>query len=144
MIWNNGWTHKHAPAPATPGNPHDGDPRHPDHAKPYVQDYIEEFGIRKVEGDALVTRVKAGRGLCRQAILKYVDEDAYELYRAKLEPLRDQVREELDRLLARRAERPERNDPRVPDEERPDDRREVDVRRRGREKDQFARGIRGR
>ncbi len=75
------------------------DPRHPDHAKPYVQDYIEEFGIRKVEGDALVTRVKAGRGLCRQAILKYVDEDAYELYRAKLEPLRDQVREEVDRLL---------------------------------------------
>ena len=75
------------------------DPRHPDHAKPYVQDYIEEFGVRKVEGDALVTRVEAGRGLCRQAILKYVDEDAYELYRAKLEPLRDQVRGELDRLL---------------------------------------------
>jgi hypothetical protein len=25
------------------------DPRHPDHAKPYVRDYIRRYGARKVE-----------------------------------------------------------------------------------------------
>ena len=30
------------------------DPKHPDHKKPYVQDYIREFGVRKREANALV------------------------------------------------------------------------------------------
>jgi len=38
-------------------------------------------------------------GWLAQAILKYVDEDARAHYRAKLEPLGDQVREEVERLL---------------------------------------------
>ncbi len=54
------------------------------------------------EGDALVTWVEAGRELCRQAILKYVDEDAPALYRAKVEPLRDRVRDEVVRHLEAR------------------------------------------
>jgi hypothetical protein len=40
------------------------DPRHPDHFKPYVQNYIHEFGARKVEANALVVRPEAGRKLC--------------------------------------------------------------------------------
>ncbi|MDD2869745.1 hypothetical protein [Neomegalonema sp.] len=52
------------------------DPRHPDHAKSYVQDYLRKFGARKVEANALVTRPEAGRRLCREAILKYVDAGA--------------------------------------------------------------------
>lgn len=52
------------------------DPRHPDHAKSYVQDYLSSFGARKVEANALVTRPEAGRALCREAILKYVDAGA--------------------------------------------------------------------
>ncbi len=75
------------------------DPRHHDHKQPYVQDYLTEFGARKVEANALVARVAAGRELCRAAILKYVDDDAPHLYRAKLEPLREEVREEVLRLL---------------------------------------------
>lgn len=49
-------------------------PRHPDFAKAYVQDYLAQFGARKVEANALVTRPAAGRQLCRDAILKYVDD----------------------------------------------------------------------
>jgi hypothetical protein len=42
--------------------------RHPDHYKPYVQDYLRKYGVRKVESDALLKRPEAGRELCRQAI----------------------------------------------------------------------------
>jgi len=51
-------------------------PRHPDHQKPYVQDYLRQFGARKVEANALVVRPDAARQLCRVAITEYVDDDA--------------------------------------------------------------------
>jgi len=75
------------------------DPRHKDHKQAYVQDYLRRFGERKVEANALVVRPDAGRELCRQAILKYLSEDAPERYRESLEPFRDQVREEVLRQL---------------------------------------------
>ena len=40
------------------------DPKHPDHQKDYVQDYLEQFGPRKCEANALVTRQAAARQLC--------------------------------------------------------------------------------
>lgn len=74
---------------------HLNDPRHPDHKKPYVQDYLRRFGVRKVEANALVVRPQAGRELCRQAILRYVSEDAPMRYQERLEPWRHQLREEI-------------------------------------------------
>jgi hypothetical protein len=75
------------------------DPRHRDHRKPYVQDYLREFGARKVEANALVVRPREGRELCRQAILKYVPASAPAAYQAKLAiiraELRDAIRERL-------------------------------------------------
>jgi hypothetical protein len=41
----------------------DGD-RHPDHYKPYVQDYLRRFGAKKSEANALVVAPEAGRRLC--------------------------------------------------------------------------------
>lgn len=52
------------------------DPRHADHRKSYVQGYLAEFGARKVEANALVTRPEAGRELCLAAIRRYVDTGA--------------------------------------------------------------------
>ena len=78
---------------------HLDDPRHHDHNKPYVQDYLARFGARKVEANALVVRPEAGRELCRQAILRYLDEDAPERYQASLKPRRAQLQEALRRLL---------------------------------------------
>ena len=48
------------------------DPRHPDHFKPYVQNYIAEFGVRKCEANALVVEPEIGRQLCRDAILEHI------------------------------------------------------------------------
>jgi hypothetical protein len=78
------------------------DKRHPDHYKPYVQSYLREYGVRKVESDALLKVPEIGRELCRQAILKYVPASAPRRYRAKLAPVCVELRRELDRLLGRR------------------------------------------
>jgi hypothetical protein len=75
------------------------DKRHPDHLKPYVQDYLAKYGVRKVESDALLKRPEAGRDLCRRAILKYVPANAPRRYRNKLKPVRAELRREINRLI---------------------------------------------
>ena len=76
------------------------DRRHPDHRKAYVQDYIRRYGVRKVEANAPVIQVEAGRELCLDAICKYVPENAPKEYVAKLLPYRAQVREAVEEMLA--------------------------------------------
>jgi hypothetical protein len=71
------------------------DPKHCDHFKPYVQDYLKRFGARKVEANALVARPEAGRELCRQAILKYVPEDAIGEYQIRLDAAREELRQAI-------------------------------------------------
>jgi hypothetical protein len=75
------------------------DPRHPDHCKPYVQNYLREFGARKVEANALVVRPEAGRKLCRDAILQYVPANAVARYQRKLIAARVQARDAIAELL---------------------------------------------
>jgi hypothetical protein len=65
------------------------DPRHPDHKKAYVQDYIKKYGVRKCEANALVVRPEAGRKLCRDAILRYLDQDSITKYETWLAEQRD-------------------------------------------------------
>jgi hypothetical protein len=75
------------------------DPKHKDHNAEYVQSYLREFGVHKVEANALVVRPDAGRELCKQAILQYLPEDAPNQYLAALKPRREQVRLEILRQL---------------------------------------------
>ena len=75
---------------------------HNDHHKDYVQSYLREFGARKVEANALVTRPAAGRALCRAAILEYVPADAPDRYEEQLRTEREAVRREIARLMRRR------------------------------------------
>ena len=77
------------------------DEDHNDHGKPYVQDYIREFGVRKVEANALVSRPAAGRELCRRAILKYLAADAPAKFESSLELPRQRMKAEIRRLLMR-------------------------------------------
>jgi hypothetical protein len=67
-------------------------PKHKDHNKPYVQDYLRRFGARKVEANALVVRPDQGRQLCREAILKYINKDGVQAYQQELADYRDEVR----------------------------------------------------
>jgi len=76
------------------------DRSHPDHNKPYVQNYIRRFGARKVEANALVVRPEQGRDLCRGAILKYIDESAVEAYRIDIEAMREEARRAIAERMA--------------------------------------------
>jgi hypothetical protein len=76
------------------------DPRHPDHAKPYVQSYLRRFGARKVEANALVARPEAGRALYRAAILKYVPESALADYERHLAEKREELRLAITEVMA--------------------------------------------
>jgi hypothetical protein len=71
------------------------DEDHPDNDKRYVQEYIEQFGVRKCEANALVKNPELGRQLVRDAILEYLDEDSPEEFEDRLEPYREQLREAL-------------------------------------------------
>jgi hypothetical protein len=75
------------------------DPRHADHQKTYVQEYLKRFGARKVEANALVVRPAESRELCRQAILSYLPEDAPRRYGERLFAVRQEVRAAVARLL---------------------------------------------
>ena len=76
-----------------------GDRNHSDHFKPYVQDYIREYGKRKVEANALVVLPEIGRRLCRDAILRFIPTDAPEKYRRKLHRVRLQLRRAIRKQL---------------------------------------------
>ena len=69
------------------------DPRHPDHLKAYVQNYLRDFGARKVEANALVTRSTAGRKLCLEAICKYLPADAPDRYEQRIAEARRHVKQ---------------------------------------------------
>ena len=71
------------------------DPDHADHGKQYVQQYIEQFGVRKCEANALVVVPDVGRQLCRDAILRHIPAAAVERYERELDGLRQQLREAL-------------------------------------------------
>jgi hypothetical protein len=75
------------------------DPRHPDHNKPYVQNYIKEFEARKVEANALVTRPAQARALCLAAIRKYVSLSGVERYRKWLAKEQEKVKNALPVVL---------------------------------------------
>ena len=56
------------------------DPGHVDFNKPYVKDYIQQYGARKVEANALMSNIPAGRKLCEDSILKYFDVERFQEY----------------------------------------------------------------
>jgi hypothetical protein len=76
-----------------------GDRKHPDHFKPYVQDYIRKYGRRKVEANALVVLPEVGRQLCRDAILRHVSAAAPRRYQRRLQTARRDLRRIIDDML---------------------------------------------
>ena len=76
------------------------DLRHKDNKKRYVQKYLELYGARKVEANALVVRPQEGRDLCRAAINWYVEETAPAEYGAALAPKREELRQIINNILS--------------------------------------------
>jgi len=75
------------------------DPRHPDHDKRYVQDYIAAFGVQKCEANALVVAPEIGRQLCRDSILRHVSAAAPRRYQRRLQTARRDLRRIIDDML---------------------------------------------
>jgi hypothetical protein len=73
-------------------------PRHPDHFKPYVQDYLRRYGSRKCEANALVVRPEAGRKLCADWINRYVTAEDVAAFE---ESLKEERQEFADALAER-------------------------------------------
>ncbi|MBF0259150.1 MAG: hypothetical protein HQK62_09975 [Desulfamplus sp.] len=64
---------------SNPDTPSLDNPKHPDHTKPYVQDYLKRFGVRKCEANSLVVRHEAGRQLLTDTLSQYIsDEQLFE------------------------------------------------------------------
>ena len=58
---------------------------------PIVAKYVEQFGMRKCEANALVIDPEAGRDLCRRSIESYLDEGALDRFAEKEEVVREAV-----------------------------------------------------
>jgi hypothetical protein len=80
------------------------DPAHPECSPLYVRNYVEKYGVRKVEANALGVAPEAGRLLCRKAIERYLPDDYATDYQQKLQSARAAVQAEIQRLLAERGE----------------------------------------
>lgn len=75
------------------------DPGHPDHAKPYVQEYIQRFGVWKCEANALVGHPAEARRLLENAINQFIPVGHSEAVEAANEPGQAAVRREIARLV---------------------------------------------
>lgn len=74
-------------------------PRHPDHHRDYVQDYLKKYGARKVEANAIVVAREMGRRLCEETINKYILREAIGGHREKIEELQQEVKEYVQKLM---------------------------------------------
>lgn len=75
------------------------DPRHPDHFKPYVQDYLTQFGVWKCEANALVGKPPQARALLEEAINRFIPASHPEYAEIRNADGRDAVRGEIARLM---------------------------------------------
>ncbi len=70
-----------------------GSPHHKNYNMPYVQDYIEEFGKRKCEANAIVPMPKIARKFVEDIIKEYLGKDAEKRFLDKRQKIRDEVQE---------------------------------------------------
>lgn len=75
------------------------DPAHPDHFKPYVQDYLANFGVWKCEANALVGNPTRAKALLEDAINEYIPATHPSDVEENNEPSQEAVRTEIARLI---------------------------------------------
>ena len=75
-------------------------PKHRDHFKPYVQDYIKEIGIRKCEANTLVVAPEMGRQLCQSAIDEYISAAAAQEHGKYIKREQNKAKVQMEKLIA--------------------------------------------
>lgn len=73
--------------------------RHPDHYKPYVQDYIAEHGVWKVEANALVANPAEAVRIFTDAVEDFIPADHLRNVMDRNAPAQQQVRDEIEALM---------------------------------------------
>lgn len=75
-----------------------GSGKQPDYSKPIVKKYIDEFGERKVEANAIIVDPESARNLCEQAILNYVGEEIHERFKERRQAIVDKYNQLFEDL----------------------------------------------
>lgn len=75
------------------------DPSHPDHSKPYVQDYLRRFGVWKCEANALVGNPAGAKALLEGAINQFIPASHPRDVRDRNRPGQETVKAEIARLM---------------------------------------------
>lgn len=79
-------------------------PEHKKHYTHYVQDWLERYGPRKVEANALVVRPQEGRKLCEKAIRQYVRLSAPKKFQIQIEPYRKELLKQFKSQIRKEGE----------------------------------------
>lgn len=66
-------------------------PSHPNHYMNYVQNYLRDIGERKCEANALVMIPAQARQLCKEAIERYLGEDATDRFIKRWQTISDEM-----------------------------------------------------
>ncbi len=73
-------------------------PRHKNHNDAHVQDYIQKYGVRKVEANALLKDIAMARQLLRDEINKYITENELDEYEDSLIESRNDLKKSFEKL----------------------------------------------
>ena len=79
------------------------DPNHPDHGKEYVQSYLQEFGPRKCESNALIANPTAARALIRDELWQWLSSAGHKQWKKENERASEEAAahaEGIKRMLA--------------------------------------------
>ena len=82
----------------TGGKKNLADPKHPDHNKPYVKDYITKYGVRKCEANAILPIGNVAKRHCQDIIQGYLGVNPFETYKKKVAEGKAEVRELLNAI----------------------------------------------
>ena len=76
------------------------DPKHPDHKKPYVQNYLRVFGEQKVEANALAAKPEDARRMIEDFINRFVPTNWLRDHQERLEPFREETKKAFAAVMA--------------------------------------------
>ena len=74
-------------------------PKHPDHYKEYVQNYLKQYGARKVEANAIVIVPEIGRALCEATINKYIPAYSVDEHRRYIATQQNEVMRHVQQFI---------------------------------------------
>jgi hypothetical protein len=70
-------------------------PSHPNFNLPYVQNYLQDVGVRKCEANSVIAQPSSGRLMCEKAIKEYLGNDAEERFKSR----KEKVQKDLEKRM---------------------------------------------